>query len=1160
MADQLGPNKPSAGDDLESNMQGTSEPEVTTTDNNDNDSASSGHGSGCLTPRCFELNHSGEDAEWHRGLAEIDSYFPDPSQGTSQDQNNLDSIPEDSQADNNVQPEVVSGNAPTGENASVGQGSDIHFLGSPPIVRETMPVAELGVAVVEVLRYEEQPIETQMSLPASPYDPQYVGVLAKYTTLYDQDDGGRLTEDVGQGVLTTLEQTGHPGQTYATPTGSTGEDIDLQTNGVPEDQPMADHDSLFSPVSTIVEDEMDIFSPALEHMEPEEVKALDETLEAIVAPIDNIGQEMAGEHRDQEGGVHDADPYAFSSNAPDNANFANGWVPHDAYRPDQYASYDPVTQALRREDAGTIPGIPPCTDEVDPLGIQGSAAQHRIMNERFESGEPFGPSAGQNLPSVSNSAEPGTSSALEQLLTESANVPAAAEVPEPAGCFRVEPSENVNLEPTINSSIVRSANSNTESGESAPSAEAESAARNTFTNNQAPTMQLPEYDDQPPAMDIILNYDPSQPGQAPCLVMPVVLEGNVVPAGVNLPGQAYKPLDTSLLFMDDLLEIPIDNLDKKYQRVENKVGLPVAGHGALVDKLGFKEQPVEIDVQYEDLFDDQDDGGSSTQHSCQDFIQTTQQQTGHPAQTFANPTAGTGHDYQAPYGQMNHTGQHYTATPFAPVGQRYEQAPGQMILAGQHSAATLLAQIGHSHGQMNLAGQHRAATPFAQVGQSYQQTHGQVNLAGHFPNRPPPGEVNYNHETTYQQMGVSGQLYASPPAYAQQNHGAAHPQMWFSGQASVLPPGHVEYDYPNAHPQMDQSGQQFVAPAEFIEHNQQAIFQQEYPRLLARIAQIRGTPFGNHGPVTGGVSMPDSSTAYPAAGLGVFPASATEARNATIDDNSANENANVQGITGVPAMVNTDTYTNLFHDWNAVSACEYPPKEFNPQYDQDQTVPRTPVHHQVYVRQIVEALVDISNTNDYPPGSAAIPGRKVPQAYLNFKQNRYTDKELQIAAWKILMNCKEKHRTGSLVPLRYKLKRPMYATFQEVVDVTCHALSVQKTIAKRLLDADFSRVFIEDPGAHVNRAGANKKLNKNKAVQIKLGQAALAATGNNDGLGGGAALAMGGNAGDGAEDLGSSGQGGVPEGTGTTGRKKRARGASKNSEGGPKGGKRRRRS
>lgn len=116
-------------------------------------------------------------------------------------------------------------------------------------------------------------------------------------------------------------------------------------------------------------------------------------------------------------------------------------------------------------------------------------------------------------------------------------------------------------------------------------------------------------------------------------------------------------------------------------------------------------------------------------------------------------------------------------------------------------------------------------------------------------------------------------------------------------------------------------------------------------------------------------------------------------------DEESNEATGFQS-NALASTVVEEGYTNLYADWNAVVSA----KKRGPRWDWavDSSMPQTGPDHQLLVKQISQAICDLSNTRDFPPGSEQ-QGLKPPQAYVNFQKSKYSMEQIQMLAWEILV-------------------------------------------------------------------------------------------------------------------------------------------------------------
>ncbi|KAI9884947.1 MAG: hypothetical protein M1823_003261 [Watsoniomyces obsoletus] len=151
----------------------------------------------------------------------------------------------------------------------------------------------------------------------------------------------------------------------------------------------------------------------------------------------------------------------------------------------------------------------------------------------------------------------------------------------------------------------------------------------------------------------------------------------------------------------------------------------------------------------------------------------------------------------------------------------------------------------------------------------------------------------------------------------------------------------------------------------------------------------------------------------------------------------------------------------------------------------DPTFPRSDEAERQYVEQITNAINDVSNTHDHPPGSTTKP----PAAFLKFQDKKYKPKQIQGLAWTLMSRIKVKQNAGPLVPEWQRTRRPAeFRSFAEAIDSLCRTLREQKTISKRLLDPSVVDDVVDHPEAHLKRASQNRRLNRTKAEQIRRGR------------------------------------------------------------------------
>ncbi|KAI9832218.1 MAG: hypothetical protein M1826_002222 [Phylliscum demangeonii] len=185
-----------------------------------------------------------------------------------------------------------------------------------------------------------------------------------------------------------------------------------------------------------------------------------------------------------------------------------------------------------------------------------------------------------------------------------------------------------------------------------------------------------------------------------------------------------------------------------------------------------------------------------------------------------------------------------------------------------------------------------------------------------------------------------------------------------------------------------------------------------------------------------------------------------------------------------------EEFFHHFATWEAAQASEMIAPR--PDLEPDENMPEddNSPGDRIWVEFITHAIVDLQATIDYPNYVAGV---KVPQAFLNFARNKYSMDKIQLLAWKILYKCKQKFRNGYLVPEWQQTRKP--ANFNDFVSLIG---LVQKTVCKRLLDPPFLDEFVDHPQAVLKRAEQNKRLNTNKARQIREGRRALGLNAEDD--------------------------------------------------------------
>lgn len=865
-----------------------------------------------------------EDQQWHLGLEEIESYFPDPPQGTSQGENNLEPAQGHSEDDNNLQSEVVSRNALTTAAPATKDDTQVGSvkLGTDNVLMGMNADGNLSINSPGHSSSEAQNLDNPQQVTA-----EYNDQRRRATRLNPRSFNAGVSAPFDSGV-----------------------------GSIPN------HQNLDNP-------------------------------RQVTAANNNQGRRTAR---------NETDPKFFHDGASDPFDFSGGMPPSQAYAPDNFASHDPLAEALGRTDQGHISGIPPSLEEADPLGVTSPVVeQHTLTNNDavVQSGETIpSPSGAVQASSNDQVPEPMSGVMMQASATQASATQASATTTNVA--FKTEPSE-----PTGNLSFAPAGNIDPD--EVQPSAEPGSSSRHTSSNPQATT--LPQSDVRNTSMTPRNNIR----------AFPVVLTSLVIPKGISLPGQHF--------------DVPTKDMGQMYQPIDKPVGQPSQPYDVSTKDLGQIPQVPDKHMKL---------SSQLSSISTEDFSQNQEAANKEPSpldQLYDVPTGDFEQEYQLLDTQLCQPGDLYDV-PTNDFGQSYRPVDKQLSLPDQsysvstedfgpkyHQAVDMrMGAPGRLYGistegfgqkyqpvdqQLSLPGP-RHGVPTENFGQTYQPAAERLSLSGQQQYGHSTEDLGQNYQTIYEQMSVSGQPYGAytedfgqnnqaadhvvPPEAFGQNYEAAEP-MGFSGQLYAPPNEDFGQIYPRTHEQLVVSGQLYALTGD-IGQNYQAVGKQTWnlPQPQFDESSLR-----NRSSMKEGFLRAGSSTSYPAASISDFPASATDDRNAAINDNSENETTAAQDTIGTPETVNDDTYTNLFSDWNAVVAYENQ-REPNPEYDQDQTVPQTDVEHQIYVRLIVQAILDISNTRDYPAESAAR-GLKPPQAYVNFRENKYSDIEIQILAWKILV-------------------------------------------------------------------------------------------------------------------------------------------------------------
>ncbi len=99
-----------------------------------------------------------------------------------------------------------------------------------------------------------------------------------------------------------------------------------------------------------------------------------------------------------------------------------------------------------------------------------------------------------------------------------------------------------------------------------------------------------------------------------------------------------------------------------------------------------------------------------------------------------------------------------------------------------------------------------------------------------------------------------------------------------------------------------------------------------------------------------------------------------------------------------PLPPNENGFRHEFLNWEEALGAMV--EHLEPREVDDPTFPWTDALERMYVEQITDAINDVSNTRDHPPGSKG----KAPAAFTKFRDNRYPQRQIQLLAWNLMVS------------------------------------------------------------------------------------------------------------------------------------------------------------